>query len=67
MELNLIARTEEMATLWQCNPWKTKTLNSQATEQASLLTVALQHSVQVLAVLTCFYASFASLDDTKCC
>jgi hypothetical protein len=42
-------------------------LNSQTTEQASLFTVASQHSFQVSAVLTCFCDSFASLGGTKCC
>jgi hypothetical protein len=42
MELNLAAQTEEMVTQLQCNSWKAKKLNSQASELASFLTVALQ-------------------------
>jgi hypothetical protein len=43
----------------QRNLQKTEKLNSHATEQASLLTVALPHSFLVSAVLTCFSDSFA--------
>jgi hypothetical protein len=49
----------------QCNSQKTEKLNSQATEQASLLTVALLCSFQVSAVLMCFCDSFVSFDSTK--
>jgi hypothetical protein len=50
----------------QRNSRKTKKLNSQATEQASLFIVSLQRSFLVSAVLTCcFCDSFASLHGTK--
>jgi hypothetical protein len=61
MELNGAAQVEETATLLQRNSRKTKKLNSQETEQASLLTVALPRSFLVSGALTCFYDSFASL------
>jgi hypothetical protein len=42
----------------QRNSWKAKKLNSRATEQASLLTVALQRSFLVSPALMCFCDSF---------
>jgi hypothetical protein len=63
VELNWAAKTVEAAMRFQCNSWKTKKLNSQATEKASLITVALPRSFLVPAVLTCFCDVFASLDD----
>jgi hypothetical protein len=63
--LNGAAQTEETATQLQRNSWKTKILNSQVTEQASVLTVAMQHSFLVPADLTCFCDSFASSDGMK--
>jgi hypothetical protein len=65
VELNGATQIEETATRLQRNLWKTKRVNSQATEQASLLTVALQSTFVVFAVLTCFCVSFSSLDGTK--
>jgi hypothetical protein len=47
------------------NSWKTKKLNSRATEQANLLTDALQLSFLVSAVLKRFSDSFASLKVRK--
>jgi hypothetical protein len=54
-----------MAMQLQHNSWKTMKLNSQATEQARLLTVALQHRFLVSAILSCLYDSFACLDVMK--
>jgi hypothetical protein len=53
---------------WNCmeqRKLRKRQRNSQATEQASLLTVALPRSFLVSAVLTCFCDSFASLDGTR--
>jgi hypothetical protein len=44
---------------------KTEKLNSQATELASRLTLALPRSFLVSAVLTCYCDSFVSLEGTK--
>jgi hypothetical protein len=60
VELNGAAQIQETATQLQRTSQKTKKLLS--TEQASLLTVELQRSFQVSAVLTCFCDSFASPD-----
>jgi hypothetical protein len=65
VELNCAAGTEEAAMRLRRNSWKTKKLNSQAIEQASLLTVALQRSFLVAAVLTGFCVPFVSFDCTK--
>jgi hypothetical protein len=62
MELNGAAQIEETATQLQRNSLKTEKLNSQATEQASLLTVTLPPSFLVSAVLTYFCDSLVSLD-----
>jgi hypothetical protein len=50
----LLEQTEETATRLQRNSWKTKKLNFKATEQASLLTLALQHSFLVSAIVNVF-------------
>jgi hypothetical protein len=65
VELNWAVQTEETATRFQRNLLKTKKLNSQATEQASLLTVSLECSFTMSVVLTLFCDSFASLDGMK--
>jgi hypothetical protein len=65
VKLNGAVQIEEMARQLQHNSWKTEKLNSQATEKASLLTVAFPTSFLVSAVLTHFCNSFVSLDDTK--
>jgi hypothetical protein len=44
MELNGAAQIKETITQLRRNSWKTEKLNSQATEQASLLTVTLPQS-----------------------
>jgi hypothetical protein len=54
VELNGAVHIEETAMQLQLRLRKTEKLNSQAYEQASLHTVALQHSFVVSAVLTCF-------------
>jgi hypothetical protein len=64
-ELNWVAQTEEMATRLQRNSWKSKKLNSQATEKNSFLTDELRHSFLVPAVLPCFCDSFVSSDVSK--
>jgi hypothetical protein len=56
---------EEMATQLQRDSRKAENLNSQASEQASIVTVALPRGFLVSAVLTYFSDSLASLDDTK--
>jgi hypothetical protein len=48
------------------NSGKTENVNSQATEQDSLLTVALPRIFLVSAVVMYFYDSLASLNVTKC-
>jgi hypothetical protein len=65
VELNGASQIKETAMQLQPNSQKTKKLNFQATEQARLLTVALQHSFLVSAFLTCFSDSFAALDGLK--
>jgi hypothetical protein len=50
MELNGAAQIEEMAMQLQCNLQKTEKLNSQADEQANLLTVVLPCSFIVAAI-----------------
>jgi hypothetical protein len=65
VELNGTAQTEDTATQLQRNLGKTEKLNSQATEQASLLAVALLGCFLVSAVLTCICDSFVSFDGTK--
>jgi hypothetical protein len=65
VELNGGAQTEKMATQLQCNSLKTEKLNSQATDHARFLTVALPHSFLVSTILTCFCDSFPSLDGSK--
>jgi hypothetical protein len=65
MELNGATQIEETATQLQRNSRKTEKPNSQATEQASLLIVALSRSFLVSAVLTYFCDSLASLYGTK--
>jgi hypothetical protein len=63
--LNGAGQIEQTATQLQRNSRETEKLNSQATEQTSLLTVVLQRSYLVSAVLTCFCDSFASLDGAQ--
>jgi hypothetical protein len=65
MELNGAALIEKTATQLQHNSRKTEKFNSQVTEQASLLTVALPRSFLVSTVLTHFCDSLASLDGAK--
>jgi hypothetical protein len=61
VELTGAAQIEEMATQLV----EDLEFNSQAAEQASLLTVVLACSFLMSAVLTCFCDSFVSLDGTK--
>jgi hypothetical protein len=49
MELNGAAHFEETSTPLQGNSWQAKELNSQAAEQTSVLTVALQRTALVSA------------------
>jgi predicted amidohydrolase len=65
MELHGAAQIDETTTQLQRNARKTEKLNSQATEQASLLIVVLPRSCLVSAVLAYFCDSLASLDGTK--
>jgi hypothetical protein len=65
-ELIGAAQIEDTATRLQGNSRKTEKLNVQATEQASLLTVAFPRSFLVSTVLTWFCDSFPSLDGMKC-
>jgi hypothetical protein len=61
LELNGAVQIEKTAMQFQRNSWKTEKLSSQATEQASLLTVALPSSFLVSVVLTCFCDLFLSI------
>jgi hypothetical protein len=63
--MNGAAQIEETATQLQDNLRKSEKLNFRATEQASLLTVALPRTFLVSAVLTGFCDSFLSFDDMK--
>jgi hypothetical protein len=63
--LNGATQIEETPTQLQRNSRKTERLDSQATEQASLLTVAFPRSFLVSAVLTCICDSFVCFDGTK--
>jgi hypothetical protein len=65
VKLNGAAQIKETATQLQLKSRKTEKLKSHATEHASLLTVAFQHSFLVTAVLTRFCDSFVSFDGTK--
>jgi hypothetical protein len=65
VELNGTAQIDETATQLQRNSLKTEELNSQAIEQASLLTVALPRSFLVSAVRMCVCDSFVTFDSTK--
>jgi hypothetical protein len=65
VELNGAAQIEEMAMQLQHNSQKIEKLSSQASKQASLLSIAFQHSFMVSSVLTCFCDSFVSFDGMK--
>jgi hypothetical protein len=65
VELNGAAQIEEMATQLQHNSRKIEKLNFQATEQATLLAVALPRSFLVSAVQKCFCDSVVSFDSVK--
>jgi hypothetical protein len=65
VELNGAVQIEEIAMQLQHNSQKTEKLDSQATEQASFLTVALPPSFLLSGDLMCFCDSFASLDGMK--
>jgi hypothetical protein len=56
---------KETTTQLQRNSKRTEEVNFQASEEASLLTVALPRSFLVSAILTCFCDSFVSFDGTK--
>jgi hypothetical protein len=65
VELNGVEQIEETATQLQRNSRMTEILNSQETEQVSLLTLAFPHGFLISAVTSCFSDSFASLNGTK--